>query len=162
MKKQRDFYVILEKIRSLYNVGSIFRTAEGLGFSNVFLCGYTPSPGDGERQKELIHKTALGAEEYIKWKKVKSCSNLLTRLKKQGVYIIGLEAKENSISIKKLKMPKRKNKIALVLGHEVEGISEKILKKCDVVAEIPMSGIKESYNVSVAFGIAGFYLKNFI
>jgi tRNA G18 (ribose-2'-O)-methylase SpoU len=160
MKKEKEFFVVLEKIRSIYNVGSIFRTAEGLGFSEVFLCGYTPAPSDGERQKSLIHKTALGAEEYIKWKKVKSCSGLLTKLKKENIYIIGLENVKNSIPIKKLKIPKKFNKIALILGHEVEGISEKIIKKCDVVVEIPMLGMKESFNVSVAFGIAGFWMKN--
>jgi len=155
---QKEFYVVLDGIRSLLNVGSVFRTAEVLGFKKVFLCGITPAPISG-RQKREIHKTALGAEEYIEWKKFGRTWRLLKILKKEGFYIIGLELTRRAISLNKFRLPK-KQKIALVIGHEKKGISSKILKKCHKIIEIPMVGRKESLNVSVAFGIAAFWLQN--
>lgn len=159
---KKEFIVILENIRSLYNVGSIFRTTDGLGFEKIYLCGYTPAPTSG-RQKLSIHKTALGAEETIFWQSEKSCPILLRKLKKDGYLIIGLESGEKrSTSLNKLKIPKTKNKIALVLGNEVDGLSKNTLKNCDKIAEINMVGQKESFNVSVSFGIAGFWIKNIV
>jgi tRNA G18 (ribose-2'-O)-methylase SpoU len=155
---QKEFYVVLDGIRSLLNVGSVFRTAEALCFKKVFLCGITPSPIGG-RQKREIHKTALGAEEYIEWEKFGRTWRLLNALKKEGFYIIGLELTKRAISLNKFRLPK-KQKIALVIGHEKKGISSKILKKCHKIVEIPMVGRKESLNVAVAFGIAAFWLQN--
>lgn len=155
---QKEFHVVLDGIRSLLNVGSVFRTAEALGFKKVFLCGITPAPISG-RQKREVHKTALAAEEYIEWEKFGQTWQLLKMLKKEGFYIIGLELTNRAISLNKFRLPK-KQKIALVIGHERKGISAKILKRCDKIVEIPMVGRKESLNVSVAFGIAAFWLQN--
>lgn len=158
--EERKFSVVLENIRSLYNVGSVFRTADGLGFEKIYLCGYTPAP-EGGRQKESIHKTALGAEEHISWQKNKSCSSLLKNLKKKGCYVIGLETgMKKSVSLKKVKIPKREKDIVLVFGNEVKGLSKGVLNQCDKIVEIEMEGEKDSFNISVSFGMAGFWLKN--
>jgi len=155
---------ILQNIRSLHNVGSIFRTADAASFEKIYLCGITPTPLDrfGKKQKDLA-KVALGAEDYVKWEKVGNSPKanktilLIKKLKKEGYQIIALEQDKRSIPYFKFK-PKNK-KIALILGDEVKGISKSILKYCDLIIEIPMYGKKESLNVSVAFGIAAYYIK---
>lgn len=156
-----ELYAILDNIRSLYNVGSIFRTSEALGFKKIFLTGFTPGPIDG-RQKREIHKTALGAEEFIAWEKSGKISRLLEKLKKDGFYIIGLELDKKAVDLDKFKLSasQHKKKIALIAGHERQGVFERTLQKCDKIIQIPMVGRKESLNVSVAFGIVAFYLKN--
>lgn len=154
-----ELYAILDNIRSLYNVGSIFRTSEALGFKKIYLCGFTPAPIGG-RQKLQIHKTALGAEEFIKWEKAGQIGRLIDKLKKQGFYILALELNKKAVNISRIKAKPSRKKIALVVGHETRGISKQILKKCDKIIQIPMVGKKESLNVSVAFGIAAFCLKN--
>lgn len=154
-----EFCVILNNIRSLYNVGSVFRTADGFGFKKIYLCGFTPAP-DAGRQKSQIHKTALGAEEFIEWEKSGQTGKLLDLLKKQGFYIVGLELDKKAVNISKFKIKNDQKKIALVVGNEVKGISKSILKKCDKIVQIPMLGKKESLNVSVAFGIAAYCLAS--
>jgi tRNA G18 (ribose-2'-O)-methylase SpoU len=155
---KKNACVIVDNIRSAYNVGSIFRTADGLGFSKVFLCGTTPCPKDrfGRKRKDIA-KVALGAEETMPHEYFKSTLSLIKKLKKDGFSIIALEQAENSIDVLKVKA---ENKFALVLGNEVSGIEKKILNLCDIIAEIPMEGKKESLNVSVAFGLAGFLILN--
>jgi len=139
--------LVLDNIRSAYNVGSIFRTADGAGVDKIFLCGYTPSPKDEPK----IAKTSLGAEKYVSWESCKQTWRLLEKLKVQGLKIIALEQTKNSIDYRKFKP---KFPLALVLGNEVDGLSEQILKYADKIIEIPMRGKKESLNVSVAAGIA--------
>ena len=152
-------FVILHNIRSLHNVGAIFRTAEGLGASKIYLIGYTPEPYDffGKLRMDFA-KTALGAEKYIKWEKVKNIFSLIKQLKQDGVQILALEQSKNAIDIKKfsLGLGHRVSKlgIALILGNEVSGVPKSVLKKCDKIIQIPMRGKKESLNVSVAAGIA--------
>ena len=144
--------VIAHDIRSIHNVGSIFRTADAAGVEKIFLCGITPAPLD--RFKEVradFAKVALGAEKTVSWEYVKTIFPLLAKLKKEKFQIIAIEQDEGSIDYKKIKIRK---KAALILGSETEGIPEKILKRCDSIAEIPMRGKKESLNVSVAAGIA--------
>jgi len=153
----KKIFLILHNIRSLYNVGAIFRTAEGLGVKKIYLTGYTPEPYDifGKLRKDFA-KTALGAEKYVEWKKQKNIFNLIKRLKKEKIQIIALEQSKKSLNLKKFSLGSRtsKSSIALILGNEVRGISKSVLKKSDVVVEIPMRGKKESLNVSVAAGIA--------
>lgn len=154
MKKIKENILILHNIRSVENVGAMFRTADAAGIDKIYLTGYTPAPLDrfGRKRGDLA-KSALGAEEFVKWEQKKSISALLTKLKKDGFLIIGLEQDKRSIDYKKVKI---KAKNAFLVGEEVAGISQENLKKCDIIAEIPMRGKKESLNVSVALGIALF------
>jgi len=153
MDKKRKFVVLVD-IRSIHNVGSIFRTADALGVSKIFLCGCTPTPKDrfGRKRQDLA-KVALGAEESVAWEHCKNVSKLLKKLKKEKMQIIALEQNPKSVNYKEIKV---KNSSAIILGEEVHGLSQKILDLADVIAEIPMLGKKESLNVSVAFGVAGF------
>jgi tRNA G18 (ribose-2'-O)-methylase SpoU len=146
--------VVLDNIRSVYNVGSIFRTSDALGVDKIFLCGCTPTPRDrfGRERKDLA-KVALGAEKNIEWEYAKDTSELLKKLKKEKYQIIAVEQAKNSVNYKKVKTEKA---VALVMGEEVNGLSEKVIAFANVIAEIPMQGKKESLNVSVAFGVAGF------
>jgi tRNA G18 (ribose-2'-O)-methylase SpoU len=146
--------VVLDNIRSVYNVGSIFRTSDALGVDKIYLCGCTPTPKDrfGRERKDLA-KVALGAERNIEWEYAKDTAELLKKLKKEKYQIVAVEQAENSVNYKKVKTGKT---VALVMGEEVNGMSKKVLKLADVIAEIPMQGKKESLNVSVAFGIAGY------
>jgi 23S rRNA (guanosine2251-2'-O)-methyltransferase len=147
--------LILDNIRSTHNVGAIFRTADAVGVSLIYLVGYTPAPVDRfGKMRSDVAKSALGAEQTVPWKQVKSISGLITSLKKKGYCIVALEQSSNSISYTKVKRLVGKKPIALIVGNEVDGVSEKTLTKCDIVMELPMRGIKESLNVSVATGIA--------
>lgn len=161
MRKQentKENIVILNDIRSVENVGAIFRTADAAGINKIYLCGYTPTPLDRfGRKRSDIAKSALGAEEFVAWEQKKSITPLIAKLKKDGFQIIAIEQDEKSIDYKKVKL---QNKNAFVLGTEVTGIPKNILNKCDVVAEIPMKGKKESLNVSVALGVALFRIIN--
>jgi len=152
--------VILHNIRSNYNVGSIFRTADAFGIEKIYLCGITPQPIDRfGRKNNALSKVALGAEEYIESEYFKSTTKLLDKLKTQGYTIVAVELDKKSESLNKIKISKSKlKKTALVLGSETDGLSNAILKRADKIIEIPMSGKKESLNVSVAFGIVGYQL----
>ena len=149
----KDIRVVLHNIRSVHNVGSIFRTADAAGVSCIYLSGYTPAPVDrfGRLRKDVA-KVALGAEQSVKWEE-KDIRDVITSLKKEKFTIIALEQHKQAIDYKKVRVTA---KTLLIVGNEVEGVSKNILKQCDVVAEIPMKGKKESLNVSVAFGVALF------
>ena len=149
----KEFYVICDNIRSLENIGSIFRTADALGVSKIFLCGISGKP-----PHHKISKTALGAEKTIAFEYYKQIGRLIDKLKKDKISIIALEQSKDAISCLKFKP---RFPLALILGNEVKGISKAILKKCDKVIELPMAGKKESLNVSVAFGVAGYHIINF-
>ncbi len=146
--------VIIHNIRSVENVGAMFRTADAAGISKIYLTGYTPAPLDrfGRKRKDIA-KSALGAEEYVAWEQKKNLPSLISKLKKEGFLIIGIEQDERSVDYRKIK-PKNKN--AFIVGAEVTGIPKNILVKCDVIAEIPMHGKKESLNVSVTLGVVLF------
>ncbi len=152
--KSIESVLVLPDIRSALNVGALFRTADAVGVSKVYLTGYTPRPTDqfGRIQKDIA-KSALGAETWVPWEYKKTVSPLLRTLKKNGYTIVAIEQSPRSISYRSI--PK-KEKIAFVLGPEVSGLSSRILTECDVIAEIPMKGKKESLNVSVAGGIVLF------
>src|SRR3989338_4803294 len=132
---------IMHNFRSLHNIGSIFRTAEGLGASKIYLTGYTHEPYDffGKLRKDFA-KTALSAEKYISWEKLRYIAVLMKRLKKEGIQIVALEQSKKSINLKKFKS---KKSIALILGNEVKGVPKSILTTCDKILEIKMRGIKE-------------------
>ena len=156
----RNIIVILDNIRSTFNVGSIFRTADALGVGEIILGGTTPAPIDRfGRERKDIAKVSLGAEKSVPWKYEKDVLTTVKKLKKEGYKIIAIEQAEKSLDYKKVKLSKNE-KTAFVLGAEVEGVSPDILKLADVVAEIPMLGIKESLNVSVSFGVALFRILN--
>jgi len=153
-KKDRKVALILHNIRSVYNVGSIFRTADTAGVSEIYLTGFTPAPKDrfGRLRKDLT-KVALGAEKDISWYALETADMAINKLKDGGFYVIAIEQALHSVDYKKIKP---KHKTAFILGSETDGLSENILKKCDIVAEIPMKGKKESLNVAVSAGIAVF------
>lgn len=154
--------VILHNIRSLYNVGSIFRTADAAGIEKIYLCGITPHPVDvfGKPREQLI-KVSLGAEKYIEWEYCKSMSRLIDKLKRDGYKIFSIEQSKKSIPYYKISKSLILNhKSSLILGNEVKGLPQSILKKSDKILEIPMKGKKESLNVGMAFGIVAFYLIN--
>lgn len=145
-------HVICDNIRSLYNVGSIFRTGDALGVSEIWLCGITGTP----KQKGL-QKVALGAENSVPWEYCSNAWRVAEKLKKQGFQIVALELTNRSLDVKMFK-PKRK--VALIVGNEVSGVSSALLKRSDAIIHIPMKGMKESLNVSVAFGIAAYEIIN--
>lgn len=153
-----EIIVIAHNIRSTHNIGSIFRTAEGFGVQQILLSGYTPAPtftGDtrlphiAQKLTAQIHKTALGAEAMMPFRYVPEPP--LKELQEQGFRIVGLEQSPRSILLSQYQAPQ---KIALLLGEEVEGISADLQEQCDDIIEIAMYGQKESFNVSVAAGIA--------
>lgn len=156
-KNNKEIIVVLDNIRSTYNVGAIFRTADAAGVKKIYLGGITPTP----ERNEKIKKVALGAENFVLWEKGGQTWRILEKLKKEGYFLIALEQSplaKNIFQLKKL----NKKKIALILGQEVKGLSKKIIKRADLILEIPMYGKKESLNVSVAFGIAVYYLRNLL
>lgn len=154
MVSPKNSILILPDIRSALNVGAIFRTADAVGIDTIILTGYTPRPTDAfERVQKDIAKAALGAEKTISWEYKKTLLSLLRSLKKNGYTIIALEQDKKAIDYRKIKVPK---KVAIILGPEVTGLSKKILDECDQIMYIPMYGMKESLNVSVAAGIALF------
>ncbi len=157
-----EMVVILNNIRSNENVGSIFRTCDAAGVSKIILCGYTPAPLDRfGRENKGFTKASLGAEKWVEWEKVESLSSIIERLKGEKFKIVGIEQSENSIDYRELKNSKilaSSSHLALVFGNEVDGLSAEDLSLCDLVAEIPMKGRKESLNVAVAVGIVLFSL----
>ena len=151
MIKEKQIYLILHNIRSIQNVGAIFRTADAAGVSKIFLTGYTPAPIDRfGRTRGDFAKTALGAQNIMAWESINSINFLIKRLKKEKIKIIAIEQSKNAIDYKKIKI---KFPSAFIFGNEVRGLSKSILNKSDKIAYIKMFGGKESLNVSVAAGI---------
>lgn len=144
---------VLDNLRSVHNVGSIFRTANAVGIEKIYLCGTTPTPLDkkGLARKDFA-KVALGAENTVAWEYVETMTDIFEKLKKEGFYTIAIEQSSDSVDYKVVSISGKEN-IAFIIGNEVEGISEDVLEKCSVTAEIPMLGTKESLNVTIAFGI---------
>jgi tRNA G18 (ribose-2'-O)-methylase SpoU len=158
-------YLIVDNVRSSENVGSLLRTAEGLGIMEVFLCGYTPYPlkkNDtrlpfiAQKLAKKINKSALGAENSQPWKHFESTSVAIKALKEKNIPILGLEQSSHATAINKFKPL---DKLAIVVGNEVNGIDLDILKLCNYIVEIPMLGNKESFNVSTAAAMAMFYFR---
>jgi 23S rRNA (guanosine2251-2'-O)-methyltransferase len=150
----QEVAVLLHNIRSVYNVGSVFRTADAAGVSKIFLSGYTPTPVDrfGYARKDLS-KVALGAEKTVPWEYEKNPYRIIAKLREEGWRIVGVEQDKRAIDYRKFRAGKQ---TLFIFGNEVRGISPALRKKCDEIIEIPMHGKKESLNVSVAVGIVLF------
>jgi tRNA G18 (ribose-2'-O)-methylase SpoU len=153
-----ELILILHDIRSAENVGSMFRTADAAGVSRIFLTGYTPAPLDRFKRKNgKIAKAALGAEEYVSWEKREDTLALVEELKARGVRVVAVEQDNSAVPYTTLE---RSGPLALIMGNEVGGIPEMLLRAADAVVEIPMHGKKESLNVAVAAGIVLFRLNS--
>lgn len=139
--------VVLDHVRSLYNVGSVFRTADAFRLSGVYLCGITACPPHPE-----IHKTALGAEDSVMWKYFERTEDALEALRQEGYTLLAVEQCEGSTMIQHFE-PERDKKYAVVLGNEVKGVQQQVVDSCDGCLEIPQFGTKHSMNVSVTAGI---------
>ena len=139
--------IIADNVRSMHNVGSIFRTSDAFLVEKIYLCGITPTPPHRE-----IQKTALGATESVDWQYVENTLDVINQLKKEGWTILALEQTTNSVMLDELKVEKGE-KIAIVLGNEVEGVNQEVINLCHKAVEIPQFGTKHSFNVSVSCGI---------
>ena len=137
--------VVLENIRSAYNVGSVFRTSDAFLIEAIYLTGYTAKPPHKE-----IKKTALGAEETVRWKHFANAAGAIEELKQHGYKVLAIEQVANSISLEKTKVP---DKTALIFGNEVSGIEQSTIALCDGSVEIPQLGMKHSLNMATAAGI---------
>jgi len=164
--KKLPVYVLLNSIRSNYNVGSIFRTSDGTMIEKLFLCGYTPyphKPGTHSEDKPIsagrkeILKTALGSTESVSWEYVKNPLEVVKKLKAEGVKICALELTTKSkmyYQVSKADFP-----LCLIIGNEITGVAQELIDLCDFSIEIPQYGIKQSLNVAVAYGVAIFELR---
>jgi tRNA G18 (ribose-2'-O)-methylase SpoU len=149
--QRTPIYVLLDNIRSMYNVGSIFRTSDGALISSLFLTGYSPTP-----EKPEVKKTALGATESIPWEYSRDPLPIIQQLRNRHVTLCAIE--QTSHSIPYYELPETIFPVCIVVGNELTGISESILSEVDLAVEIPMFGTKQSLNVAVAFGIVLFDL----
>lgn len=148
----RTIRLLAHNVRSLWNVGSFFRTCDAMNVERIYLSGYTGTP-----PRKEITKTAIGAEEFVPWEQHVDPLPVLQELKRQGWSIVALEITPDAVDIETFDPPQ---KICLVVGHELSGVPENILELCDAVVMIPMLGKKESLNVAVAAGIALHALRN--
>lgn len=148
-----NFIIILPNIRSAHNVGAMFRTADGAGVDKIYLCGYSARPPHPQ-----LDKVSLGAEKWVPWEYAKQTGPLLKRLKKEGYQLVALEETLKSVNIYKWKP---KFPLAVIVGNEKTGVTKNLLKYCDEVVAIPMRGKKTSLNVSVATGVALYYIAEF-
>ena len=139
--------IVLDDIRSLNNIGSVFRTSDAFLIEKIYLCGITASPPNKE-----IHKTALGATETVTWEHQKNVLNVIENFKKEDVLVYAIEQVENAVFLNNFQ-PKKNQKYALVFGNEVYGVSQEAIKICDGCIEIPQLGTKHSLNISVSAGI---------
>lgn len=139
--------IILDNVRSLNNIGSVFRTSDAFRIEFIYLCGITATPPNAE-----IHKTALGAEDSVNWEYHNDTKEIIIELKKNGFTICAIEQAESSIMLDNLVLDKTK-RYAIILGNEVKGVSQEVVDLCDSCIEIPQFGTKHSLNVSVAGGI---------
>lgn len=171
---KKEIIVVLNNIRSSENVGSIFRTCDAAGVSKIILVGYTPAPVDRfGRENKGLTKASLGAEKFVKWERAESLSDAIESLKNcsygsqmlrisrlqnnsSAFKIVAIEQNKKAIDYRELKNSKllaKSSKLALVFGNEVDGLSKEDLKLCDITAELPMLGKKESLNVAVCAGV---------
>ena len=139
--------VVLDNIRSLNNVGAVFRTSDAFLIEKIYLCGITATPPHRE-----IHKTALGATESVDWEYKENTLSLVNELKVQGVVVVAIEQAENSVMLDEFSLDATK-KIAIVLGNEVKGVQQEVVSTADYCVEIPQKGTKHSLNISVSCGV---------
>ena len=151
--RKNSIIVVLDNIRSMHNVGSVFRTADAFLLEGICLCGYTAQPPHRD-----IHKTALGATETVDWMHFPIATEAVTQLKQRGYKVFAIEQAEGSISLEKF-YAEQDEKLAVVFGNEIEGVNSDVLKICDGCIEIPQLGMKHSLNISVAAGIVLYKLS---
>ena len=151
--EKQPIVVVLDHVRSLYNVGSVFRSSDAFRIEGVFLCGITARPPHPE-----IHKTALGAEESVPWKYFEKTEDAVSLLKEEGYTVLAVEQCEGSTMLQDFQM-QPESKYAIVLGNEVKGVQQQIVDSCNGCLEIPQFGTKHSLNVSVAAGIVLWHLS---
>ena len=151
-RDRRPFVVLADNIRSLHNVGAIFRTSDAVHLEHIYLCGITGTP-----PRDEIRKTSLGAEESVPWTFVKNAGHVIEELRGQGYHIVALEHTDKSIDYRTApyNFP-----LCLIIGNEYLGIQDHLVQASDMAVEIPMHGIKQSLNVSVAFGVIAYELLN--
>jgi len=149
--KKRPVVFVLDNIRSLSNIGSVFRTADAFLFQAIYLCGITAQPPHRE-----IHKTALGAEESVEWKYFKTTSEALLELRSEGYILAGIEQAENQVRLDQFK-PDANKKYAFIFGNEIQGVAQDVLNLCDLAIEIPQLGTKHSLNIAVCAGIIAWH-----
>lgn len=155
--KKRKIVVVLDNIRSMHNVGSVFRTADALRLEGLYLCGISGTPPHAE-----IHKSALGAEEVVDWKCFQDTTEAIQKLKDKGYMVWSLEQAEHSVLLPQIEEHITGSQpLAIVLGNEVEGVQQEVIDLSDGVIEIEQYGTKHSMNVSVAAGIVMWYLSQF-
>jgi len=154
-KERKDFSVLLDNVRSAWNVGSILRSADGFGFRHAYLCGITPTP-----EQDAVKKTSLGAEDYVTWSYHKDAVKLVKGLKREGWRILALEEHERAIPIFHFTDSQHSNPVLVIAGSEVTGVDPELLSLAGDIYYIPMFGQKRSFNVAVAFGVASFSLTS--
>lgn len=140
-------WLLLDDVRSMHNVGSVFRTADAFNVSGIYLCGFTPAPPHRD-----IHKTALGATESVAWQYEQHIEDILKQLRSEGYKIYAVEQTHNSIDLQNFR-PEATAKSVFILGNEVSGVSDVALQYCDAAIEIPQWGSKHSLNISVSAGV---------
>jgi len=145
--KKTGIIIVLDNVRSLHNIGSVFRTADAFLSEAVYLCGITATPPNKE-----IHKTALGAQDSVDWKYFEKSIDAITELRNNGYKIISVEQVDKSISLQNFKLSENE-KYAVVFGHEVKGVEDEIVSISDFCVEIPQLGTKHSLNISVSVGV---------
>lgn len=147
--KKLPVVVVLDNVRSLHNVGSVFRTSDAFRINEIYLCGITATPDNSLTE---IHKTALGAEDSVKWEYYSNTIDVVEKLKMEGYTIVSVEQVEQSIKLDEFKADSSKH-YALILGNEVKGVQQEVVDISDISLEIPQYGTKHSLNVSVSAGI---------
>ncbi len=145
--KKTPIIVILDNIRSLNNIGSVFRTSDAFLIEKIYLCGITAKPPHKD-----IHKTALGATDSVDWRYVEDTLELIKDLQQQGVKTIAIEQADKSVMLQDF-TPKKNTKYAIIMGNEVQGVRQEVVSKADYVVEIPQYGTKHSLNISVTTGV---------
>lgn len=151
-----NLQVVLDNIRSTFNVGAIFRSSDGVGINRIYLCGITPAPSNSK-----VHKTSLGAEETVNYEVHPNALSLIKTLKNKGYVIWALEKTSKSQSIFDYQISTSSPPTILVVGNEITGVDPDILNECDAHLHIPMVGLKKSLNVAIAFGIAVYSLSRY-
>lgn len=154
--KKLPLVIVLDNIRSMNNVGSVFRTSDAFVVEKIYLCGITPRPPHRE-----INKTALGATETVEWEYCETTKEAIHKLRQENYSIYSIEQAENSIKLDKF-IPKTNSKIGIIMGNEVDGVDQDIIDISDGVIEIPQFGTKHSLNISVTTGIVVWHLFNHI
>ena len=144
--KKTAITIILDNVRSAFNVGSVFRTADAFLINKIILCGITSTPPNKE-----IRKAALGSTKSVEWEYANDTVEVIAKLKQKGFYVMAIEQTENANSLDQFNIPKQP--LAIILGHEINGVSQEAVDKCHEVIEIPQFGTKHSLNISVATGI---------